>query len=115
MKGLLIPESGPLEEVEVTGLETKQALVGGYIEVVNLPSHVDGSDRASGYVNEESKFIEAHGINRRATDFMIGGLRFGDYIAGPFLLCGFDAAKGEDGPLPEGVVTRARLIEREAS
>ena len=53
----------------------------------------------------------------RATDFLVPGegLMWNDYIAGPMLLCGFDIRTGEHALLPEGVVKRARLIEREAA
>ena len=116
MKGLLIPESGPLEEVEFNGLADLQRLVGGgYIEAVAVPDHVDGAEKATCYVNEEGNFRADLGINRRAMDFLIG---VGPFIAiqGPMLLCGFDPRSGEhtDQP-PEGVVKRARLIESEAS
>jgi hypothetical protein len=53
----------------------------------------------------------------RATDVMVpgAGLFWGDYIAGPLLLCGFDARTGEHVDLSEPVIARARLIEREAA
>ena len=55
--------------------------------------------------------------NMRATDFMVPGVGLfpGDYIAGPFLLCGFDVNTGEHGELPAEVIERARLIESEAA
>jgi uncharacterized protein DUF3846 len=117
MKALLIPVEGALEEVELDGtLEQLQSLVGGYIEALPLPAFMGYARDATAYVNEEGKL---HGLehNRRATDFMVPGVGifFGDYIAGPFLLCGFDPATGEHRALPTSVRDRARLIETEAA
>lgn len=117
-KALLIPTSGPVEEVELDGtLKQLRALVGGDIEAVPMPEFLSGADRATAYVHEEGKLIGAD-PNMRATDFMVPGvgLMWGDYIAGTFLICGFDPNLGETGgELPEPVVARVRLIEREAA
>jgi hypothetical protein len=54
----------------------------------------------------------------RATDFMVPGvgLHYGDYIAGPLVLAGFDPETGDNASeVPDGVERRARLIEREAA
>lgn len=118
MIALLIPVEGPLEEVELSEdslLEQLQGLVGGGdIEALPLPGFVGHAGAATAYINEEGK-IELE-INRRATDFMVPGvgLFWGDYIAGPFVLCGFDPEAGTHRELPEPVIARARLIEREA-
>lgn len=117
MQALLIPVEGPLEAIELDGtLAQLQGLVGGNIEAVPLPGFIGGAVHATSYVNEEGKFDPEHKPNMRATDFMVpgAGLFFGDYIAGPFLLCGFNAATGEHAELPAPVVRRARKIAREA-
>lgn len=115
---LVIPEKGPVREVELTGdgdLKVLQELVGGYIQAVPLPAFIQSADRATAYVNEEGKFSLER--NRRATDFMVPGigLFFGDWVAGPLVVCGFDPATGEHAELPADVVARVRLIESEAA
>lgn len=118
---LVIPVEGPIEQHTLPeggdSLTFLQGLVGGWIEAVPVPSFVTGADEASAYVNEEGK-LEGLGPNMRATDFMVPGvgLHWGDYIAGPFVLAGFDPETGENAPdVPDGVERRARLIEREAA
>lgn len=121
MKALVIPVEGPLEEIELvpdengSTLAPLQAAVGGWIEAVPIPDFVRDADSATAYINEEGK-LEQLPFNGRATDFFVSGigLFFGDYIAGPLVLCGFDPETGEHAELPEGVIRRARLIEREA-
>ena len=118
MHALLIPVDGPLEQVELDGtLAQLQKLVGGHIEAVPLPGFIPSSDHATAYVNEEGKFLESCPPNMRATDFMVPGVGLfpGDYISGPFLLCGFDPTTGEHTELPADVVDLARLIESEAA
>jgi hypothetical protein len=118
MYALLIPEQGPIVQQELDGsLAQLQGLVGGFIEALPIPEFIPGSDRATAYVNEEGKFHPNCKPNMRATDFMVPGigLFMGDYIAGPFLLCGFDPARGENTDLPDEVEARVRLIEREAA
>lgn len=116
---LLIPVKGPLEFVELTeddgaSLDQLQSLVGGNIEAINLPEFIDGSGKTTAYVHEEGKY-ECE-PNMRATDFMVPGIGLfpGDYVAGPFLLCGFDPTRGEHDELPADVIKRAKLIESEA-
>jgi hypothetical protein len=114
--GLLVPVQGPLVEIELDGtLAQLQQLVGGYIEAVPLPEFIAGWDAATSYVNGEGKLVGL-AANLRATDYLVpgAGLFWGDYVAGPFLLCGFDPDRGEHAELPEPVIRRARLIEREA-
>ncbi len=122
MRALVIPVTGPLEEIALVGgedggLEQMQRLVGGYVEALALPSFIPGNEQAAAYINGEGKFLDACDPNRRATDFLVPGvgLFFGDYIAGPLVLCGFDPASGEHAGLPAGVAERAYLIEREAA
>lgn len=121
MKALLIPVEGPIEEVELTpnddgsSLAQLQALVGGYIQALPMPDFI--GDDVTAYINEEGKFSGDTRPNMRATDFMVPGvgLMMGDYIAGPFVLCGFDAERGENTDIPARAVRRARVIEREAA
>lgn len=119
MIALVIPVEGPLEEVELSepSLEQLQGLVGGLIEALPLPGFIAGAEYATAYINEEGKLLgNTNEINRRATDFMVPGVgvHYGDYIGGSFVLCGFDPRTGTHRELPEPVIARARLIEREA-
>lgn len=117
MIALLIPVEGPLEEVVLDGgLEQLQEIVGGMIQALPLPPFITNADRATAYINEEGKLIDL-AVNYRATDFMVpgAGMMPGDYIVGPFLLCGFDPMTGTHRELPHAVVRRARLIEDEAA
>lgn len=115
MKALLIPVEGPVKEFEIEdGLEALQEAVEGNIEAIPLPDFVDPDGGATAYINEDGKFTKEP--NMRATDFMVPGVGLfpGDYIAGPFLLMGFDPETGENCDVPDKVVRRARLIESEA-
>ena len=116
-KALLIPVEGPVQDIELDGsLAQLQTIVGGHIEAVPLPDFITGARQATAYIHDEGKF-ECE-PNMRATDFMVPGVGLwpSDYIAGPFLLVGFDIRTGEHTEnLPEAVVARARLIEAEAS
>jgi len=120
MKALVIPESGPLFEVELATangqLKQLQDLVHGDIEAVPLPDFILGAYQATAYVNAEGKYSGDCKPNMRATDFFVPGigLFMGDYVAGPLVLCGFDDSTGDHAELPAPVVARARLIEREA-
>lgn len=114
MKAIVIPVDGPFQEVELAEegkLDQLQSLVGGWIEAVPIPSFVPGADHATAYINEEGKLLRLE-PNMAATDFMVPGvgLLFGDYIAGPMVVCGFDPATGEEAELPKGVLKRVRLI-----
>lgn len=119
MRALVIPVEGPVREVQVpqeSGLGVLQELVGGYIEALPLPEFVNPDGRATAYVHAEGKF-EGAGPNMRATDFMVPGigLFMGDHIAGPMVLMGFDPEVGVNEDVPDAVVRRVRLIEREAA
>lgn len=118
VKGFLIPVEGPCREVFVPAddsLHTMQRFVGGYIEAVGIPDFINGWETGTAYVNEEGK-LEHLEANMRATDFMVPGvgIMFRDYIAGDMLLLGWDPETGENADVPQGLVDRARLIEREA-
>lgn len=121
MKALLIPVEGPIEEIDLnpddngSSLAQLQALVGGYIQALPMPDFI--GDNVTAYINEEGKYSGDTRPNMRATDFMVPGvgLMMGDYIAGPFVLCGFDAERGENTDIPARAVRRARVIEREAA
>lgn len=122
---LVIPVVGPIRELELAGggrdLDTLQAAVGGLIQALPLPDFINDAANATAYMNEDGKFtcVDERGeplVNRRATDFMVPGvgLFFGDFIAGDMVLAGFNARTGEHAELPQAVIDRARLIEREA-
>lgn len=108
-RALLIPVDGPVRSIELAGTVTQmQELVGGYIEAIPLPAFIDPHGKATAYVHEEGKFDPACRPNLRATDLLVPGVgvMWGDYIAGPLLICGFDAATGEHAELPAGVEKR---------
>jgi hypothetical protein len=112
---LMIPVEGPVQSVVLDGtLAQLQALVGGHIEALPVPSFIDGRGRATAYVNADGKCLCPP--NMRATDFMVPGvgLFFGDYVAGPMLVCGFNPRTGEHAKMPTSVEKRVRLIEQEA-
>jgi hypothetical protein len=114
---LVIPVEGPVGTVELDGtLAQLQALVGGLIQALPVPEFICPNDGATAYVNEDGKFDPDCAPNVRATDFLAPGigLFFGDYVAGPMIVCGFDPRTGRHAPLPPGVGARVRLIEREA-
>jgi hypothetical protein len=90
VRALLIPAFGPVEEVQQNGLDDLQRLVDGHIEA--LP--VDGREDANAYVNEAGLLAGLPG-NTRATQLL--GFR----ITGPAVLCGFDAATGEQTAIPD--------------
>lgn len=125
-KALVIPVKGPVYEIQVGAdggdLATLQDAVGGWIEAVPIPPFVEGRERATAYINEEGKYACRNedgtvAVNMRATDFMVPGvgLHFGDFIAGPMVLAGFDMSTGEQAELPQAVEDRVRLIEKEAA
>lgn len=91
MRALVIPAFGPVQEVEQDGgLGDLRQLVEGHIEA--LP--VRGREDATAYVNEEGSL---QGLPRNARATQLLGFR----IQGPVLLCGFDAATGEQTAIPD--------------
>lgn len=124
-QALVIPVQGPVYEIRVGDtagdLASLQEAVGGFIEAVPVPRFVKGAHTATAYINEDGKYtcLNEDGnvaVNYRATDFMVPGigLGWGDFIAGPMVLCGFDPTTGDHAVLPRAVVDRVRLIESEA-
>jgi hypothetical protein len=119
---LVIPVEGPLYELELGrpgggDLEVLQEAVGGRIQAIPLPEFIRSADMATAYMNEEGKFDPDCKPNMRATDYLVPGvgLFFGDYIAGAMVLAGFNPNTGTHAALPQPVIDRARLIEKEAS
>ena len=118
MSNAIVIYSDRVERVVIpteNSLSKLQELVGGYIESVGLPEAFDKTGRTTAYVNEEGKYTCQP--NMAATDFMVPGVGLfpGDYIAGPFVLVGFDPNTGEHTPdLPDDVMRRVRVIAREA-
>jgi hypothetical protein len=117
-RALVIPVEGPITELELRrpdSLRQLQEAVGGYIEAVDLPEFIRDSERATCYVNEEGK-LTGLPFNGRATDLLVPGvgLFWGDYIAGPMVVCGFNPETGGNTSIPPGVERRIRLIERES-
>ena len=122
MKAIVIPAGDePVYEIELDGgqgLAKLQDAVGGYIQALPLPAFIKGGDKATAYVNEEGKFDPECKPNMRATDFMVPaiGLHPGDYIAGSFVLVGFDIRTGRHtDEMPQAVLDRVELIKRESS
>jgi hypothetical protein len=115
---LLTPVEGPVQTVELDGtLEQLQGIVGGLVQALPVPEFICADDGSTAYVNEEGKFDPDCGPNMRATDFLVPGvgLFWGDYVAGPMLVCGFDPRASRHAALPDAVEKRVRLIEREAA
>ena len=104
MKALLIPASGSVVEVEQDGLGDLQRLVEGYVEA--LP--VDGRQDATAYVNEEG-LQEGLPGNARATQLL------GIPIAGPAVLCGFDATTGEHKSIPDDLAQAVLAVSASTS
>jgi hypothetical protein len=90
VRALLIPVFGPVEEGEQDGLDDLRRLVEGHIEA--LPMR--GREDANAYVNEAGLLA---GLPRNARATLLLGFR----IAGPAVLCGFDATTGEQTAIPE--------------
>jgi hypothetical protein len=85
---------------EGSALDVLQSAVGGMIEALPFP-YREG-DTATCYVNEEGKYtcLDDEGnveVNHRATALMKPGvgLFLGDFIAGPFVVAGFNPSTGE--------------------
>jgi hypothetical protein len=93
--GLLIPvdPDAPIERILIpaNSLAYLQGLVGGNIEAVRWPP----DPLVTCYVHEEGKFECER--NECATGLMHGveGLFADDFVAGPFVIVGFDPANGE--------------------
>lgn len=98
MRALLIPVDGEPREVEQTGLDDLQKLVGGDIQMLDHPERSD----LRVVIDEEGKLKERP-LNESATRLMRPILRRDDYIVGDAVLIGFDPASGGDLPLPEDV------------
>ena len=114
---LVIPVDGPVQTVELDGsLEQLQALVGGLVQALPVPEFICATGGATAYVGDESKFDPDCAPNMRATDFLVPGvgLVWGDYVAGPMIVAGFDPRTGNHAPLPAAVKQRVRLIEQES-
>ena len=114
MQAYVIPVEGPMQVLELpdqgSGYELiKAALGGGWLEAV--PFRPDA--RVSCYVDEEGK-LKGLPINRRATDMMIGSISYGDYIAGPMIVTGFDPSTGDTIDLPQ-LPHKMRLVLKEAA
>lgn len=128
-KAIIIPPAGPIQYLDEfdDSLDALQGVVKGSIEAVPIPWQF-GGEKATAYVNEEGKYVgswedsegdthEGMTPNLRATNFMVPGygLFFGDYIAGPFLILGFDPYTGEHtDSLDERIVQRVKTIANEA-
>jgi hypothetical protein len=90
VRAVLIPAFGPVGEVDQDGLDDlRRLLVEGHVEALPVP----GREDAAAYVNEEG-LLEGLPCNARATQLL--GLQ----IAGATVLCGIDAASGEQTPIP---------------
>jgi hypothetical protein len=114
---ILIPIEGPIVEVELDEtLEQLQELVGGVVQALPLPVAFDVQEQATAYVHDEGRLIGLP-VNWRATDFLVPGigLFWGDYVAGPMLLCGFDPRTGRHAALPEPLRRRVELIASESA
>lgn len=98
MRALLIPAFGPVQDVEQDGLGDLRQLIEGHVEALPVRGRAD----ATAYVNEEGLHTGMP-ANARATQLA------GVQIVGPAVLCGYDAATGEDTSIPEDL---ARAVAR---
>lgn len=81
VRGVKVTTDKRLSWVELDGLESYQACVGGYIEALEQP------DRCDIWINEEGKI---HGLpfNSIATDVALRMLAPGDYVLGDVVITG---------------------------
>lgn len=129
VKAVLIPPFGPATRVEIDGYDDMREAVDGMVEALGVMGRAD----LTGYGNEEAKIIEPPmPPNARATYLVYGdpqeAYRRGEamkaeyeaagiavievdlpdqpvlpYIAGPIVVCGFDANAGENADVPDDV------------
>lgn len=87
-------ENIPISRRSLDGLEDYQAAVGGFIEPVYS---AEAGQEVILYLNELGKL---HGLpeNKRATSFLQGRLRHGDFVAGDAIVFGVDAGLELDCP-----------------
>jgi hypothetical protein len=94
-------EQRPLYKVQINDLAGMQAVVGGFIEIVDLtPLH------SSLVVNEEGKLMNLE-INRRATLLfwlLFPSIRGRDAICGDVLIVGYPDSQGNTTDAPANVV-----------
>lgn len=109
MKGVKITTDKQLSWVDVNELADYQAVVGGYIERVEL------EDGCSLWLNEEGK-LNRLPFNSIATDIALPRLMFGDTIVGDVVILGPDDGEGNDTDLDQRSATmrRIRLVASEA-
>lgn len=125
MKALVVPQDKeqPVRYVDVpdgdseASLSTLQGLVGGLIQALPFPDALTGhaNDAATAYVNEEGKYDPECTMNTRATDVMLPILGLRDVVMGNLVVCGFDAAEGENRDVPDKAVAWVMRVTREAT
>lgn len=105
ISGLILRTDGTVNEIFVdNNLEPLQALVAGYIEVVDI-----GHD-ASMILNEEGKLIPLpRNDNATLVARSMTHLAPEDWIAGDVLICGFDRTTGEFTDIPHDLSLAVRL------
>jgi hypothetical protein len=120
MRAVVVPVEGPVTPLEIpdegSALDVLQSAVGGMIEALPFP-YKEG-EKATCYVNEEGKYtcLDDEGnveVNLRATARMKPGVGLfrGDFIAGPFVVAGFDPSTGRHRDLTDalyGALLRVR-------
>ncbi len=108
-RALLIPQDDalPIEALQLPAesLGALQKAVGGYIEAVALPAHIDKNRKATMFINEEGKYDDDCKLNARATDMMVPGvgLHLYDYISGNVVIVGINYTTGENVDIPADV------------
>lgn len=113
MNGLLIPVTGPIQNVNLTGsLAQANRLVGGMAWSRPLP-------KLPGFEFTEMLYLDAGEliglpVNHRAMTLLTSSLTVGAIVVGPVVVAAFDPVTGGRAPLPLAVHGRVRLIEREA-
>lgn len=113
-KALVIPPTGPIREISLSGNQTDdlallQEIVGGYIEAVPTPEFFP--EDIAIFINEDGKSLHLD-LNTRATELLVPGLHHyitGDYIAGPAVVVGWDPSADTYHDIPDDVEMRVRL------
>jgi hypothetical protein len=116
VKGIKITTDKKLSNVVIHSLADYQAIVGGYIEAVDLhpaQGRPAGADGSTIFVNEEGKI---HGLefNSIASDLALPWLMPWDSIVGDVVVVGPVDGRGEMTDVTEWAARRVRLVASEA-
>jgi hypothetical protein len=105
VKAVVIENTGNAALVDLdTSLESLQAVIGGYLQIIQ--PMVPGYGKWHAYIDEEGK-IKDRPRNFTADDIAVmlgwGGAVAGDFIVGPMVLLG-ETPDGEEADVPQKVI-----------